>query len=531
VDELQVASELRSDVEHRAARRLRSWFGIVLLVALSPTLTLSPLPSQDGSSHIYAARAIDGVLAGETPFAAVYDVDLSPNTNWLGGIVLYGLSRLVSPELAERLLIVLFVTIFSFGWWRLARGPSGIVRSPIVLFGPFFATGMTLHLGFYSYGVGFALLPWVWSLASGPARSLALAGTLAAVAWFGHVLPAAFACLGLVVIGSFAQTDSLRRRRIIEVVLSALPSAVLSIYWLFTRPPATVPSTHLDAMTLLEAVVTLRPLSAWVGATEHVAMVMALIFGAFVVGGHLAARRPGPSPLLPRARLWPWWALSGGTLAAYLTLPEGGQGFWFVSERLGLYPWLALVPVAANLNPRFVFPNSGLGKALTATIVTTCVLFGLLCWLAAKGIEEGQARSVGKMRSYIEKGTTAILLDFSRPETSRFRPYLHLLGRVAAEIGVVDASSHEPHTDHFQLRLRPHTGFPSPERLLGDPASLTHNDLRNVCTLVSIDAEAAWVSRIEADGWREQTSARDESSRTRIHHRDDAFCSRRARGE
>lgn len=515
-----------TDDGRRAVRRLRIWFGTILLVALSPTLTLSPFPSQDGPSHVYATRAIDGVLSGERAFAAVYDVDLAPNTNWLGGVLLYALGLVVSLELAERLLIVLFVTVFSLGWWRLARGPDGVVRSPIVLFGPFFVTGMTLHLGFYSYGVGLALLPWVWALATGTTRSLALAGALATVAWFGHVLPAAFASLGLFVVGAFAQTDAPRWRRVFTAALSAFPSAALSLQWLFTRPPAVVPNTHLDPMTLLEAALTLRPLSAWVGTTEHIAMVMALIFAAFVAVGQRASRLSRSSSSVPVAPLWPWWVLAGSALLAYLLLPEGGQGFWFVSERLGLYPWLALLPIAANLNPLAVMPSARLAKALTASIIMTCILFGHLCWLSGRLVEEGQARSVDAMTRVLERGKGSILLDFSESETARFRPYLHLLGRAAATVGAIDASAHEPHTDHFQLRLRPHHGFPSPDRLLGSPESLTRHDLRNICTLVSVGATAAWVARIEGEGWLEVTSARDEASRTVTFERHDAFCSR-----
>ena len=81
----------------------------------------------------------------------------------------------------------------------------------------------------------------------------------------------------------------------------------------------------------------MRALAPYASAPETLARVIALGVLALVF---LRLKRQ-------KWALWqrPWLAIFAVSFGLYMLLPNGSFGYWFLSERLSLFPWLALVPL------------------------------------------------------------------------------------------------------------------------------------------------------------------------------------------
>ncbi len=430
-------------------------WGVIMLsgFALLPIWTLDVFTTQDGPSHVYNAHALLGVLTGSEPYVSRYDVTLLPSPNWMGGALLALLGVALPLRVAERLVLSLSLVVFTLGVRRLTRGPDGATRG-VALLAPAFACNATLYLGFHSYGLGLALVPWAWSLATNDHprawRWLVVVGILA---WLCHLLAAALGALGVacVVLDRVARARDLSRLR--APALALAPTGALILGWLLSDSrPSLVEATRLPLETLVEGLIGLRALTAWVGPIEHVAQVLAVLLGLATARALWRDREPGQ-----RA----WLGLATVSVGLLLVVPEHGSGFAYLSDRLGLIPWLALLPVVGALRWRGAAPLAGLACAvlLTASGFQAVRLQPELAAQLALG-------------GHVEPGATLAALDFSQGEPpARFRPFLHLAGYVAADRGGVLVTSHEAQTDHFHLRLARGATMPQATRLLGNPES------------------------------------------------------------
>jgi hypothetical protein len=476
----------------------KSWlptalFAVLLLLAIVPIWTLPIFPTQDGPSHVYAARALMGVLDGSPPYPLYYEAVLTPVPNWLGGVALAGLGALMPLRVAERLLLTISIILFSFGFRLLTaevgraevgraevgRAKSGRHTPPAALLGPAFAYGITLHYGFHSYGLGLALVPWAWSLSTRvSAKARVATALLGALAWLCHLVPALLIVLGLVVSGATSAVRARARRHLLSALAAALPAGALCATWIVQSPPGE--TTHWPLSTLAESLVSLRSLASYVGPAEHAAMVVGAVTLALALFGRPSWRQEP----------WPWLALA--CTAAYVVLPDGGSDFWFLSDRLGLYPWLALAPLAGRAQGRL---------ALALAALATATLLGIDTYESSR-LQPALAE-VDALATRVPARATVMTLDFSPVNApARFRPWLHLSGYGAARNGAVDASSHEPQTTHFQLRLRPNVGFPDASRLVGRAGELDFRRLsRTVRFVIAVGADEAQETRLR-QGYR-----------------------------
>ncbi|MFT5430953.1 MAG: hypothetical protein ACI9OJ_001632 [Myxococcota bacterium] len=412
-------------------------------------------PTQDGASHVYSAH-VQSELAAENPtYTPIYEAHWDVVPNLLAAGVLRLLVPLTGGDTAEKLLISFGLLLFCFGLWMLCRRADQ--PSAVIIIGPALFLGLPLHMGFYSFSLGLALVPVAWALAlrsSAHQATGAIVGwssalaVVAVAAWFAHALAAMAVLVGSGALLLFR----LRRgnRRAVRSTAAALaPAATLLIIYLVGRDGAG-PVDRWSVGQLVETLVSLRALASFTGPQEYAAMALALTLTVIAVIGvrrNRAAR--------------PWFVVSGVFSLVFLAIPNGGDGFWFVSERLSLLPWLALLPAAAVV-------RNTLPQLAVYALLTSALLWPNVAPHAAinAGLDEYEAvtRNVD--------GATVLAIETTPNPGYRFRPYLHALSRVAARDRFVDGGHYEVHTDHFQLRLRRYVVMPNPDLVMSSPDRL-----------------------------------------------------------
>lgn len=148
--------------------RQRSTFAfivIALLVAhLLPLWVFKYFPSQDGASHIYNAY-----LLKEYSNPAMYKVrecfelNLTLFPNWFSHALMAGLMFVVSPLVAEKILLTLCIALAPLSLFYFLRAiaggnaetPFGSGNQILGLLGFLFGYNYLLHMGFYNFAISF----------------------------------------------------------------------------------------------------------------------------------------------------------------------------------------------------------------------------------------------------------------------------------------------------------------------------------------------------------------------------------------
>jgi hypothetical protein len=408
-------------------------------------------PSQDGPSHSYNAWILLQYGLDTSVYSQFYDVSLQPTTNWLGGILLTALGQLAPMPIAEKILITLSLILFVSGGAMLLREDRDDLP-PVALILPALAFNYPLHMGFFSFCLGFALVPWAWALAGRSIRSsgwqvpLAL-GMVVLMAYLAHLVAALMALAGVFVIGVSSVLRERRLRRFRYGFLAVLPTLGLLASYLSRMPKDSAVFWEMD--TLIENVITLRSIASYIGAQEWIAMGIGA--SVLIVVLYQAWNRT------PGQRLW--WVLAALGVGLYMVLPNGSQGHWFLSDRLSLLPWLALLPLCHVVRARNL----------------QIAVFGGLCaaFLVTAGIHQTpldkELQALDSLASHVEPDSLMVSLSFRRraPAPARARVFLHAADRIAVARNAVDIGNYEAQTNHFQTRIKPTVRWPNYNHLEG----------------------------------------------------------------
>lgn len=405
-------------------------------------------PSQDGASHVYNAHVLGHLDDPDGPYDAVYERRAEFVPNLLAGVALENLGRLMPLPLAEKLLLTVYLLAFVGGFAALARQDGRL--APVALLGPVFAFNYALVMGFYSFLLGSAAAIWGWVLADralrkpGWAAPLALAA-LGLVAFAAHVVTAGLLLLGVTAHAARAALGQRSVRPLVNGMLPLVPVvALMAIYVARGMPSGAV---YWPLGYHLRVLPTLRGLVAYTGAQQWIAIVFAVALLVLVVW-RLTERRRSPAAAA-------WVVLALACVVAYLVLPNGSDGHWYLGDRLSLFAWIALVPLAC---------------VRRAVVMQAIVLGVLAAWfigltLPHQALFDRELREHRSLAARIEPGRHLLGLVFEEPHRrgpGRARPWLHATGWIAVERNGVDVGNYEAHTDHFQIRLRPGVSLPDP---------------------------------------------------------------------
>lgn len=328
-------------------------FYLMLVAALLPVWTCGRFfMTGDGPCHVYNARVLlDYVIGRNVDFySPFYFLNEHFDPNWFSHIVLAALQLVFSPELAEKIFLSGYVSLFAFGLRFLVRqiNPENWF---IACLGLLFCWHNLLQSGFYNYGCSIAMFFWVagfWLKHRGQMnwrRALILAGLLVAQYSMHPV--------GLVFSGMFIALDVVAAswsgagwrawiKRLGWALASALPAIVFFVLYLLRKEWPR--GANGDSLA-----------NAWQGLRDMTALQTVLlresavtdVLGTFIPALFLVA-------VWQRVRRWAWGANDFllfwlGFALAYYFQQAGKQSLeLLMPQRLQIFPWLGLVLWAAT---------------------------------------------------------------------------------------------------------------------------------------------------------------------------------------
>ncbi len=217
------------------ARWIRRLYVGVAAVAIVPIWCVRYLPTVDGPSHLYNSWVLRQLIRGtDGPLAQWFRIDWRPYPNWSGHAVMALLMSVVSPLVAEKLLVTGIVLLFLAGQRQYA-GVGGSENRLYAFLGVPFAYNLMLQSGFYNFCLGaslyFLIVATWWRRRDRPdARTIALIAALLLFCYFSHLLPTA---LSIGSIGLLWLITLPRRRLLVHArhLIAFVPVAPLLVWF------------------------------------------------------------------------------------------------------------------------------------------------------------------------------------------------------------------------------------------------------------------------------------------------------------
>ncbi len=423
-----------------------SLFALLVAVSLIPLWLVAYLPTADGPSHLYNAWLVRELAAGDAHprLAATYELAREPLPNWLQHAGLALLLGVVSPGVAEKLVLSACLALFLLSLRALAGAVDPGARWYAFLGFPL-AYNWLFQMGFTNFclSLGLALLAlavW-WRRRERPDLRTAVAlNALLLLCYFAHILSTVLALAAIGVLWLATLRRATWRRHLRHLAILA-PQTVLPVWFVAARGTAPMPEawsagTLVRYLTRLEVLVTFEP------AQIRLGIAVAAAFGLLVVltlASEGVGRRPADAFLL----------LAVLALALYFVVPPGLAGGSLVKQRLSLLPYLFLVPW---LSPR-------LGRPFRAAGIAALALLAL--W--STGQQLRWYRTLDREMQVFLRGlegipvhSTLVPLLFDRFGTAARVPiFNHAADYVALERELVDWDNYEAGSALFPVRFRP----------------------------------------------------------------------------
>jgi hypothetical protein len=447
-----------------------------LAVQLAPVLLLPVVLSQDGPAHVAGAW----VLAHHGDDDAVgallrrhYAIDLSPVPNMLTTLLLRVLLAVLSPVVAEKVVVAGFVVLLVAGLGYALRGVDRRAGWLAVAALPLAGSELVVY-GFYNFCWGVALALFVVGVAlrrrTGWSRGSAgaLAG-LAVLAWFSHLMPWAVAA-GLVLGLGLGRSAAARwagegwpaalRRHLVVPVLALAPTIALSARYVTSgdgQRGAPVGEPSLERLGWLLSLY--RPLVVGsrleLGPSIGVAVVLVVLLVAALWPRRVPADRPRVEAAPARADRWVLGLATLAATAGFLLSPTRlGREYGFLPDRLAWFPPLLLVLFCATRPP----VRSAARVAVAGALVLAATA-AVLVRLPTQLHDQRVAAEVLSVADELTPGATLAVLRFSRysaqvaPLESGPDPLRHLSSGLAVRARGVDVGHYEALFPYFQVRF------------------------------------------------------------------------------
>ena len=427
----------------------RILFPLLLSAQLAPVWAFAYLPTQDGPSHVLNALVLRDCGDPGARDHEFYERRVAPIPNWTAELLLAGLSLVMPPLMAEKVLASIYVLGLPLAVDFFLAGLGG--GGEAALLGLLFVFSRSFFLGFYNFNLSLILLfvalgVFVRPGVRSPTIRLAALLTLAYFTHLAGYLLASFSLLWLWATGPEP------RRKLGELWPALMPGAILAAHYLRSSQffaeggprairgwLAPVPEGWASALLMRLPEALHREIFAVHAAAWPIGL-LALAAAACL------CRRP-----VPRGWAGSLAGLAGVLLLCFVLVPDhlGAQG-GFLKARLAPLPFLlalALLPGAAGR-------RSGPVTALLVAVVT--LNLGLVLTHVAARNRELAAFTAA--RHIVRTGETL----FAVKPAPRGRAPLPapLVDPFAADYyclapRAVCLANYEGATRHFPLRLRP----------------------------------------------------------------------------
>ena len=372
--------------------------------------------------------------------------------NWLDHVALAGLSLVVEPVTAEKILVGAFVIglpLAARRAFKAVRADAGFLAALTL---PFSYTWL-LHMGFYNFCLSLplfflAVASWLRGRVASRASCLRLSGWAVAL-YFAHpvgLVAAAGTTLALaawtsVVDGALARQLGLRLRdpirhglrRLGRTALAFAPAVALFLAW--TQPRRQPPASRLPFGRLVRDLVSLDVLVTFDPAEAMPAMLLA---GALLLMAATALWKRRREKRLLEGDAFA--ACSLAFLLAYLLAPMELAGGGYLTPRLVLFPLFGLLLWLASHR------WSERARASTALVAVAATLPGLALHLRSYRGANEELEEYVQAEPWLLRGATVLPLHYEGAPDGSF-PRVDVLAHAAAYFavsrGTVDMAFYE----------------------------------------------------------------------------------------
>ena len=466
---LRFPISLWQDVRKWLSVRENLLFVVLIVVHLLPIWFFKYFPSSDGPAHIENANILREYYFPEHTLLREYYV-LNKNLvpNWFGHLVMAGLMHIVSPLVAEKMLLSGYVILLPISMryaLHAIRPDTGFLA---FLAFPFIYNYM-LHMGFYNFSYSLPMFFFVvgyWlkyqnRFTLGRIVTLAL---LSVLLYFCHLfsLVTAYVAIALLTIWltvldlaqqlrqqqfnlrSFGRTFWMRA---LVPLCTFLPTLILVMMFLGRK------STNASSNTLwwpvpfwkrLLDLLILRSIGSYQRLELLFSTALAVLFVAiclYILRSRVVHRQLN------------WWdgflLISAAYVVIYLITPDRMFGGGNIKERLLFYPFFALALwLGSHSYHRLVKQRIQL-----VAVGIALMLLGLHTIKYAE-FNNYLEEYVSGMH-LIKPNTTLLPIHFASFSSWRIEPFVCANGYIAAQRDVIDLGNYEAQLDHFPILFRP----------------------------------------------------------------------------
>lgn len=469
----------RAQALHKPPRPIASQrLDVVLFVALmfveiAPIWWFPYFPSTDGPSHLENAIILREYHDADRAFLReFYTISTRPSPNWLGHLLLAGLMSVVSPLVAEKILLTGYMVLLPLSVWyavKAVRADAGFLALLAFPFVPNFFFHMGFHNFCYSLPLFFFVVGyWLKHRNELTWRRTAILGLLGLVLYFGHLvsLAAAWVVIGVHAVwlayrDMKARSNNEQRSlsgfaRMLWAKVAApfwafLPTLLLAA-WFLTRPDQRSPpgdtggGSRVAMLIKLEALVSYNPAERLVALSVSVFF---LVMTAYLLVAWMKSWRARPHDGLLLAGLV--------FVNLCLVMPAALSGGLYVIDRLTLYPfftlllWFAAQPAIDRCR----------WAVRIAAVAATLAFVGLHTRTYARA--DDYMSEMLEVADAIEPDHTLLTLSFTAPNhapdgiavSSKVPPFQHIDGHIAARRHLVNLKNYEAATGYFPILYRP----------------------------------------------------------------------------
>jgi hypothetical protein len=466
-------------------------------LALLPIWTVSIFPSQDGGAHLYNAHVLAALLSGTdgAHYADIYALNFSALANWADHLLLALLSAVVSPAIAEKLLVsgyvVAFATAARYAAESIRPGNGWVAHLALPLIFTF-----SVHMGFYnfilSFPLYFLLLGYYWRHRDGH-RTRAFTLMLLAL-YVLHPLAWLFGVLSLTTIIVTSARDlhahghtspATTTKRLLQVWLAAAPGAILLLVLVGNEPVDAAEWQPLPALLrhlyFGGPLWTFSPLDTVGGAA---------LFGLFAVVT-IAAWRSTSAADARRALAW----ATGAYLALLLVLPSQWKSLGMITERVGTFAFMTWVlALSGHTYDRRI-------RQLTIIAAQGLAVLLIARWTVAAQSLEPYVDEYLSVAQHLEPTRRVLELNFATRGRGAngerlshpVAPFAHTIGLIGAQRDMVILNDYEALTSVFPLKHRSDAADLL-RSTLHDPPDFVMDDLDQFerATCRPIDYIVAW---------------------------------------
>ncbi len=435
--------------------RFTPLYGLIIgltVLHLIPIWACKYFPTQDGPCHLENSYILLHYFDPDRVYKHYYDLNLDIFPNWFSHAFFVMLMRFVSPLIAEKVLLTIYMVAFvlTILYFLKSFGEERVFYSLLVF--PF-GYDYFMHMGFYNFSFSLSLMLlilaywWRRRNRSGDGSFLWKLNFLLIGLYFCNILSHLLTLLSLLILTFFHQRSNVVKT--INFFMALIPSWLLLLYYFSTRSIKTLGNWARGDWNYFS---TIGSLVAFDTRDIYVGMILGILFAILIIYTFLVKKRRLSQNLLPSESLEDVFLLLAIIFSSfYFLLPNYISKGDLVTPRLSRYPFLMILPW---LTPHLTKS----AKYILGTTLT--VLISIHFWFSISeyknfnyGLEEYTAGI-----PWVEKNKTILPINFSYGggDANKIGVYLHAASYYALATGAIELLNYEGIKGYFPLKYKPY---------------------------------------------------------------------------